>query len=275
MTAVVHSSAPRLLRVQVEEISYARDTSCVSALPTELIVVTKLRGHGSPTDVFRSAPAPAAQAAWAHEIYEFHVTEAEMYTRVLECVVLRVNCLGMRAIVGSAKLPLSTFERERHHAHATAVALDNTESDLRVRVSVDVWDATEAAAAIEGDAWEHERYERGRGWSSRHLRADDRPVYRCGPNTGNDLAAVVPPTPTGYIESLGWAADTNGWFYATSFAGPWHNSKGAYACRRRRIVHRYRKVDAAIEPPVGQSVAMPDMSLQASLHKHKIATEDY
>ncbi|KDO22062.1 hypothetical protein SPRG_12049 [Saprolegnia parasitica CBS 223.65] len=280
-TNKARSTAPRLLRVHVAGLVSASRLSCVASLPVKLAVVTKLRGHGTANvEHVTPAVANASSIAWDHEIYEFDLTEAEMYTRVLECVLVETDCLGWRIVLGSAKIPLASLEMDRGHVHSKEVAFDALESDLRLRLHVDVWDVAQDAAAVEFEAFEHQRCVRGE-WSQRHLRPSDRPVYRCGPQTDNVLATIVPPTPDGCVPSLGWAADESGWFYATSFAGPWHNSNASYPVRRRRLVHRYRPVEVPAsvnnnnDLVVGQSVAMPDMSIQASLAKRQVMTEDY
>ncbi|OQS02904.1 hypothetical protein THRCLA_04783, partial [Thraustotheca clavata] len=157
------SSSPRLLRCQVERITHATNVSCFSSLPHRLLVITKLRGYGTKNRSFETTRLPQSSTTdivlWDHEIYDFHLTEAEMFTRVLEFVVVQVNCVGVESIVGSAKLPLSEFEMTGDRTiHSKHLRLDHIEADLRLHINIDLWNENDEAAAIENDVWEHERY---------------------------------------------------------------------------------------------------------------------
>ncbi|RHY32627.1 hypothetical protein DYB32_002378 [Aphanomyces invadans] len=102
----VHSNIPRHLRVQVLCAKQVQLRGCV--LPTRgLYVETKLRGVGSKHPAMTtSTRAPVlAEVLWDHQTYSFDVTEAEMYSRVLEFAIHEVNCFGHDSHVGSTTLP--------------------------------------------------------------------------------------------------------------------------------------------------------------------------
>ncbi|ETW00258.1 hypothetical protein H310_07645 [Aphanomyces invadans] len=279
----VHSNIPRHLRVQVLCAKQVQLRGCV--LPTRgLYVETKLRGVGSKHPAMTtSTRAPVlAEVLWDHQTYSFDVTEAEMYSRVLEFAIHEVNCFGHDSHVGSTTLPLSEFE-SRRLAGVTSkrLKLEQAHVDLELHVAVEVWNRHDVAQAINRECWEHERLSSSLGWSKEHLRAsDNRPAYRAGGKVGNALEDVVPIVPEGHVETLGWSAGP--WYYASSFSGPWHSSNSGWKCRRRMLSQTCRRseMDTSIEVDKAEvdlkkKVAVVDLSIEAILQKHDIQVEDY
>ncbi|DAZ94947.1 TPA: hypothetical protein N0F65_000326 [Lagenidium giganteum] len=111
-------------------------------------------------------------------------------------------------------------------------------SVIELKVHVTELDSTEC----ELEMWENEVWVLGHGWCNRdgtliHHRA--RWSTEDGKLSGHHFEEVAPKPPAGF-EPDGWTytvatGDENGWFYAASFAGPWHAKSGkAMVVRRRR-----------------------------------------
>ncbi|KAF0698664.1 Aste57867_10758 [Aphanomyces stellatus] len=286
--AKLHSPIPRRLRVQVDYATQVRLQGCVFPA-VGLFVKTKLRGAGTryPTFATPLQATPSSELAWEHQVYEFDVTEGDMYTRVLEFTVHRVNCFKHEDVVGRATLPLSEFEENRlSGVMPKHLKLDREHLDMELHVSIEVWNRHDVADAAVRECWEHERFVPFVGWSKAHLLPSDlRAAFRAGNHEGSEMEDVVGKTPDGHVETLGWS--TGAWFYAESFGGPWHNSNARWPCRRRQLtqVCRLEKMDDTYEeppPPVKDMdadlkarIALVDLSIEEILQKHNVQVADY
>ncbi|RHY94490.1 hypothetical protein DYB35_002004 [Aphanomyces astaci] len=245
----------RFVRIQlhqVVDVDQIIASTCLGGLRRST-VYAELRLHGqgvSYTPSFRTTPIAAHGGRWENEIMDLRLTEQDMYTRVLGISLYAVDLLGLSVCLGDAKVPLTPFELLKHQItisddiHLTEDWHDASYEEVttcRVQVSVAVWTCDDVNHSTTLEVWEHERFART-SWSSSHLLATDRHVYACGSVTSDKWSDVEPEVPREYVEVLGWAADKSqgdesGWFYASSFAGPWHNEAGhAFPCRRRRLV---------------------------------------
>ncbi|RHZ04257.1 hypothetical protein DYB31_009331 [Aphanomyces astaci] len=245
----------RFVRIQlhqVVDVDQIIASTCLGGLRRST-VYAELRLHGqgvSYTPSFRTTPIHAHGGRWENEIMDLRLTEQDMYTRVLGISLYAVDLLGLSVCLGDAKVPLTPFELLKHQItisddiHLTEDWHDASYEEVttcRVQVSVAVWTCDDVNHSTTLEVWEHERFART-SWSSSHLLATDRHVYACGSVTSDKWSDVEPEVPREYVEVLGWAADKSqgdesGWFYASSFAGPWHNEAGhAFPCRRRRLV---------------------------------------
>ncbi|RHY94482.1 hypothetical protein DYB37_002770 [Aphanomyces astaci] len=234
----VHSHIPRILRVQVQCAKQVQLRGCL--LPMRgLSVETKLRGVGSkhPSKSTPRRAPKSSEVMWEHQVYSFEVTEAEMYSRVLEFAIHEENCLGQTSQLGSATLPLSEFESHRFAGVCSRrLKLERARFALELYVAVEVWNRHDVAHAVTRDCWEHERFVPLKGWSTEHLRAaDNRPAYRAGWKCRRRMLSQV--------------------------------------CRRAELDTSI-EVDTKGED-MKKTVALVDLSIEAILQKHDVQLEDY
>ncbi|KDO22063.1 hypothetical protein SPRG_12050 [Saprolegnia parasitica CBS 223.65] len=182
---------------------------------------------------------------WQHQVFEFALSEAEAASRVLHVTLHAIDLFGFASRLGETHVPLGPLDADKHVAEIPLVLPlfesdgDSTVQTCSVHASAAVWTRDDLAIGATLDVWEYERY--AEAWSSQNLLPTDA-------RTALDDTAlpVVPPT---HVPSLGWfpevhSGDTHGWYYAATFAGPWHNSMGANCyCRRRRLLRRSLPAD--------------------------------
>ncbi|CAK4073541.1 unnamed protein product [Aphanomyces euteiches] len=289
----VHSRVPRFLRVQLEHAKQIQTKSCVLPV-TGLYIETKLRGSKQASYSTPLKRNPSVDIGWEHQVYEFNMTEGEMYSRVVEFTVHQVNCVGQDQVVGRATLPLFEFETNRlSGVMSKLLTLNQAHVAMEIHLSVEVWTRHDVAKTISRECWENERKVPLQGWSKAHLLpTDNRPAFQAGFYAGQTLEAVLSPLGPDHVETLGFT--TGPWFYAETFSGPWHNSNCGWKCRRRvlRQTCRLAELDKTIEddndyapPPPSNAtkkqqdlkkmVEMVDLSIEAILQKHNVKMEDY
>ncbi|RHY32624.1 hypothetical protein DYB32_002377 [Aphanomyces invadans] len=247
----------RFVRVQLHHVLGVEPiiaSTCLGGVRrSSIFAELRLFGDGaSHTPMYQSNSIPAHGGRWYNDIMDLHLTEQDMYTRVLGITLYAVDLLGLSVCIGEAKVPMTPYELLKHQItitddiNLTEETFDSTCEEVktgRLRVSVAVWTKDDMLHSTTLEVWEHQRYAWG-SWSSSHLLATDRPTYSCGSITSNKWVDIEPDVPQDYIEVLGWSADKtqgddSGWFYAASFSGPWHNVAGhAFSCRRRRLTKR-------------------------------------
>ncbi|OQR84638.1 C2 domain-containing protein [Achlya hypogyna] len=233
----------RLVRIELNQVIGADDAIAAACFGGVLqsVVFAELRLLGRGPARTHQTPCLTPGDAWQCQVFEFALSEAEIASRVFHLSVMAIDMFGFTSTLGEAHMPLSYFEAEKHLAEiATAIPLFEYDGDVGVQtcalqLTAAVWTPEDTAAGTVIERWECERY--SEGWSTENLLDND--------GHHATTARATPPTvPPLFVPSLGWLpephpGDDHGWFYASSFDGPWHNSSGsAFVCRQRRLVRR-------------------------------------
>ncbi|OQS02900.1 C2 domain-containing protein [Thraustotheca clavata] len=230
----------RLVRIQFDKVLRCDaliDSCCFGGIH-QSVVFAELRLLGKGPKIAYQTMCIKSWHSWRNQIFEFIVTTNEIIARVLHLSLYAVDMFGFSTRLGEAAISLTYFEDEKHKTvinHTVSLVeyeVDAPTNTCFLDLSVAVWTAQDIDAAITLEYWEAERYHDG--WSAENLKADDVCKRKMKPA----------PEPEGFIASLDWypdidQGDENGWFYASHFGGPWHNSNTAFVCRCRRLIQRY------------------------------------
>ncbi|EQC37487.1 hypothetical protein SDRG_05090 [Saprolegnia diclina VS20] len=242
----------RLLRFELHNVVEADAvvaSSCFGGV-LQSVVYAELRllGRGGALQTACVHPSET----WQHQVFEFALSEAEASSRVLHVTLYAIDLFGFASRLGEAHIPVGPLDADKHVVEIPLVLpLHESDGDsaiqtCSVRASAAVWTCDDLAIGATLDVWEYERY--AEAWSSQNLLPTD-----ARPALDDTALPAVPPT---HVASLGWfpevhAGDAYGWYYADTFAGPWHNSMSANCyCRRRRLLRRILPADVQAQKKV-------------------------
>ncbi|KAF0698383.1 Aste57867_10985 [Aphanomyces stellatus] len=262
------TSAPRILRVKLNK---ATDLAAA-----DYRIPGLLQGKSDPYVVFRvgdqkfksTCISSTLNPVWGHELFEFTLTEAVMFTQALVVEVYDHDLYKSDDLIGTTVVALAQFELEKDlqeveweldvpdefanqavHSvlHATVEVLTGVEKEAQV-----------VEAMVEVQAW---------GVFSKWTRQ----------SMDRTLTPVIPP---GFESAMGWVVtlhpfhgpevdddvDMDGWLYAHSMAGPWYKTSKNHLTavyRKREWTRSFTKVRA-----VATQTKKEDATIEAILQRY-------
>ncbi|KAF1330885.1 C2 domain-containing protein, partial [Globisporangium splendens] len=175
------------------------------------------------------------------ERFRFEVEDVNR--AVLGVKVFDYDALNQDDLLGSLVVPLSRFANMMDQSFIEVFTLDvpaefakqNRSSTIELEISLKSQDDGDVTFVI----WENETWSIGSGWSAADSKDRQQWSTQDESKTSAHFNDVAPPIPP-HLEGGGWEycakkGDSNGWVYATSWAGPWSSTKSRLHFVRRRL----------------------------------------